>query len=138
MADYILPETAKFYFFARQIIQDATSLFFEDGKKEPPTTDEYRLLEIAFRCIEQDKCDLIAALGSDLPKGHPHPIIREQLVTKVLSRNPANETDRAMQMLSAQMLRNARYLWSELDTNLRSPNAVHLIEGIRNARKQLK
>jgi len=140
-AEFILLTTPRFYFLARRIVRDAESLFFGTAEVGMPTAVESDLLKLATACVRKPDCKLPQALGgrTDVPNGHPHPIIREAFIEAVLSREPVNETEAAMRKLSDLVYGNAHYLWTNIGNKLRQPEAKELIESVKKAReKRLK
>jgi hypothetical protein len=140
MADYMLPLTPQLYFRASELILDARSFLLGELVVLKPSQDEYSLLAAALACVSQPSCGLAKTLRSNgnVPTGHPHPAIRREFVRTVLEKAPENATDDAMQVLSSLMLKNMDFLWDQLTTALRKPEAAPLIESIRKAKPKSK
>lgn len=138
LADYLMTSTPQFYFLARRIVRDADSLFSQTLAAPSPDPRELELLTVAGKCILTEACKLRETLVHEgrIPAGHPHPAIRQQFAKLVLSKEPTNQDDMAMQQLAVQMLGNIDYLWSQMSRKLRLPEAAPLLEAVRRTREE--
>jgi hypothetical protein len=142
MAEYMLIATPEFYFLARQILNEAHAIFFNDRQVNTQSGEELRLLKVAIDCTRNIECHLADVLSKQvgIPKKHPNSTIRREFARVLLedNDNSRDETKQAMNALASQMIRNIDYLWNNVSTKLRSPEAAGLIQQVRDKRAKLQ